>query len=66
MIDESIKLDLVNSVFEKTIASQIIPVEDIPGTIEKILTNYSKRNINVTGDGLTQDMSIKILSNGNN
>ena len=43
-------------VWEKTIASQIIPVEDIPKSIEKILTNYCKRNIKVKGDGLTEDI----------
>ena len=31
-------LDLTMKVWEKTLASQIIPVEDIPKTIEKILT----------------------------
>lgn len=45
-------------VWEKTLASQIIPIEDVPKTIEKILTNwckrnYCKRNIKIKGDGLT-------------
>lgn len=60
MNDTNIKekefLDLTIKIWEKTLASQIIPVEDIPKTIENILTNYSnycKRNVKVKGDGLT-------------
>ena len=57
MIDEKEPLDLTMKVWEKTIASQIIPVEDVPKTIEKILTNYcKKRNIKVKGDGLTENI----------
>lgn len=53
-------LDLTMKVWEKTLASQIIPVEDIPKTIEKILTNYCKRNIKVKGDGLTENMEVTL------
>lgn len=53
-------LDLTMKVWEKTLASQIIPVEDIPKTIEKILTNYCKRNIKVKGDGLTKNMEVTL------
>lgn len=53
-------LDLTMKVWEKTLASQIIPVEDIPKTIEKILTNYCKRNIKVKGDGLTENMKVTL------
>ena len=56
MIDEEKKLDLTMKVWKKTLASGIIPVEDIPKTIEKILTNYCKRNIKVKGDGLTENI----------
>lgn len=60
MIDEK-NLDLTMKVWEKTLASQIIPVEDVPKTIEKILTNwcnrnYCNRNVKVKGDGLTEDI----------
>ena len=61
MIDEKESLDLTMKVWEKTIASQIIPVEDIPKTIEKILTNYcKKRNIQVKGDGLTENIEVTL------
>ena len=64
MNDTNIKekefLDLTMKVWEKTLASQIIPVEDIPKTIEKILTNYCKRNIKVKGDGLTENMEVTL------
>ena len=53
-------LDLTMKVWEKTLASQIIPVEDIPKTIEKILTNYCKRNVKVKGDGLTKNMEVTL------
>lgn len=53
---EEKNLDLTMKVWEKTLASQIIPIEDIPKTIEKILTNWCKRNIKVKGDGLTEDI----------
>jgi hypothetical protein len=46
-------------VWEKTLASQIIPIEDVPKTIEKILTNYCKRNVKVKGNGLTEDIIAK-------
>lgn len=49
-------IDITMKVWEKTLASQIIPVEDIPKSIEKILTNYCKRNIKVKGNGLTEDI----------
>lgn len=53
-------LDLTMKVWEKTLASQIIPVEDVPKTIEKILTNWCKRNIKVKGDGLTENMEVTL------
>ena len=53
---EEKNLDLTMKVWEKTLASQIIPIEDVPKTIEKILTNYCKRNVNVEGNGLTEDI----------
>lgn len=53
---EEKNLDLTMKVWEKTLASQIIPIEDVPKTIEKILTNYCKRNVNVKGNGLTEDI----------
>lgn len=56
MIDEKKSLDLTMKVWEKTLASQIIPVEDVPKAIEKILTNYCKRNVKVKSDGLTEDI----------
>lgn len=59
MIDEK-NLDLTMKVWEKTLASQIIPVEDIPKAIEKILTNYCKRNVKVKGDGLTEDIEVTL------
>lgn len=59
-IKEKEYLDLTMKVWEKTLASQIIPVEDIPKSIEKILTNYCKRNIKVKGDGLTENMEVTL------
>ena len=59
-INEKEYLDLTMKVWEKTLASQIIPVEDIPKTIEKILTNYCKRNVKVKGDGLTENMEVTL------
>ena len=59
-IKEKEYLDLTMKVWEKTLASQIIPVEDVPKTIEKILTNYCKRNVKVKGDGLTEDMEVTL------
>ena len=53
-------LDLTMKVWEKTLASQIIPMEDVPKVIEKILTNYCKRNIKVKGDGLTENMEVTL------
>lgn len=58
-------LDLTMKVWEKTLASQIIPVEDVPKSIEKILTNwckrnYCKRNVKVKGDGLTENMEVTL------
>jgi hypothetical protein len=58
-------LDLTMKVWEKTLASQIIPIDDVPKTIEKILTNwckrnYCKRNVKVKGDGLTENMEVTL------
>lgn len=57
---EEKNLDLTIKVWEKTLASQIIPIEDVPKTIEKILTNYCKRNNKVKGDGLTENMEVTL------
>ena len=59
VVDEP-DLTLTMKVWEKTLASQIIPMEDVPKTIEKILTNYCKRNIKVKGDGLTKNLKMTI------
>ena len=56
-------LDLTMKVWGKTLASQIIPVEDVPKAIEKMLSNYCKRNVKVKGDGLTEDI-IANVGNG--
>ena len=53
-------LELTMKVWKKTLASQIIPIEDVPKTIEKILTNYCKRNVKVKGDGLTENMEVTL------
>ena len=60
-VNKNESLDLTMNVWEKTLASQIIPIEDIPKSIEKILTNYCKRNIKVKGNGLTENMEVKII-----
>lgn len=60
MIEEKESLNLTMKVWEKTLASQIIPVDDVPKTIEKILTNYCKRNVKVKGDGLTENMEVTL------
>ena len=64
MNDTNIKekefLDLTMKVWEKTLASQIIPVEDVPKAIEKMLSNYCKRNVKVKGDGLTEDIEVTL------
>ena len=64
-IKEKEYLYLTMKVWEKTLASQIIPVEDVPKTIEKILTNWCnrnhcKRNVKVKGDGLTENMEVTL------
>lgn len=59
-IEEKEYLDLTMKVWEKTLASQIIPMEDVPKAIEKILTNYCKRNVKVKGDGLTENMEVTL------
>lgn len=58
-IDEKY-LDLTMKIWEKTFASQIIPMEDVPKSIEKILTNYYKQNVKVKGDGLTENMEVTL------
>lgn len=60
MIDEKESLDITMKVWEKTLASEIIPMKDVPKAIEKILTNYFKRNIKVKGDGLTENMEVTL------
>ena len=65
MMNEKESLDLTMKVWDKTLASKIIPVDDVPKAIEKILTNwckrnYCKRNIKVKGDGLTENMEVTL------
>ena len=59
-MNKNVNLDLKMKVWEKTLASQIIPIEDVPKSIEKILTNYCKRNIKIKGDGLTENMEVTL------
>ena len=58
MEDKKEYLDLTMKVWEKTLASKIIPMEDVPKSIEKILTNYCKRNIKVKDDSLTENTTV--------
>ena len=59
-MNENKPLNLTMKVWEKTLASQIIPIEDVPKSIKKILTNYCKRNVKVKGDGLTENMEVTL------
>ena len=59
-MNEKESLDLTMKVWEKTLASQIIPMEDVPKAIEKILKNYCKRNVKVKGDGLTENIEVTL------
>lgn len=56
------KLDLIIDVYNKTIGSEIIgmPVEDIPNKISSILSKALNKNVNVQGNGLTEEIKVII------
>lgn len=53
---------LTADVFSKTLASQIesVKFEDIPTKISELLSSALKTNVTVCGNGLTDDIKVKI------
>ena len=56
------KLDLIIDVYNKTIGSEIIgmSVDDIPNKISSILSKILNKNVNVQGNGLTEEIKVII------
>lgn len=55
-------LDIALKVYNKTLGSQILSIkkEDIPKTIETILSKCINKNVKVMNNGLDKDMEIRI------
>ena len=63
-INENIKeLTTVLKVAEKTLGFKMTQVEaeDIPNIITNILEKVAKRKVKVEGNGLTEDIKVKVL-----
>lgn len=56
------ELELVKRVYEKTLASDISEVkfDEIPAKLAEILSKCLKKKVNVNGDGITDEIKIKI------
>ena len=63
-INDNIKeLTTVLKIVEKTLGFEMEPVkaEDIPDIISSILQKMAKRKVKVEGNGLTEDIKVKVL-----
>lgn len=63
-INDNIKeLTTVLKVAEKTLGFEMEPVkaEDIPDIIADILEKMAKRKVKVEGNGITEDIKVKVL-----
>ena len=56
------ELELVKRVYEKTLASDMSEVkfDEIPTKIANILSKCLNKKVNVSGNGITDEMKIKI------
>ncbi len=56
------ELELVKRVYEKTLASDISEVkfDEIPVKISEILSKCLNKKVNVSGNGITDEMKIEI------
>ena len=55
-------LNIAINVYNKTLGSDIISVkyEDIPNKITDLLSNVLHRSVSVRGNGLTEDINVKV------
>lgn len=55
-------LELVNRVYEKTLAHDVSDVkfDEIPTKLAKIFSKCLSKKVNVSGNGLTDEMKIEI------
>lgn len=63
-INENIKeLTTVLNIAEKTLGFEMsqVKAEDIPDIISSILEKMAKRKVKVEGNGITEDIKVKIL-----
>lgn len=60
--DNIMELTTVLKIAEKTLGFEMEPVkaEDIPDIISSILEKVSKRKVTVEGNGLTEDINVKV------
>lgn len=64
MVNENIKeLTTVLNVAEKTLGFEMsqVKAEDIPDIISSILEKMAKRKVKVEGNGITEDIKVKVL-----
>lgn len=61
------ELELVKRVYEKTLASDISEVkfDEIPAKIAEILSKCLNKKVNVSGNGITDEMKIEISMRNN-
>ena len=61
--DNIMELTTVLKIAEKTLGFEMEPVkaEDIPEIIASILEKVSKRKVKVEGNGLTEDIKVKVF-----
>ena len=56
------ELELVKRVYEKTLASEMseIKFDEIPAKLAEILSKCLKKKVNVSGNGITDEIKIKV------
>ena len=61
------ELELVKRVYEKTLASDMSEVkfDEIPAKIAEILSKCLNKKVNVSGNGITDEMKIEISMRNN-
>ena len=55
-------IDIALKIYQKTLYSEFesVKIEDIPKTIEEILSKCLNKKVNVEGNGLTQNLTVNV------
>ncbi len=61
-MDKKIDMDIALEIYQKTLYPDLesVKFEDIPKTIEELLSKCLNKKVNVKGNGLTQNLTVNV------